>query len=246
MRTKITTIACLAVAGAVATTSSAAAATPTFGFKTATYRIEVSGVQTTAWKSDHLPEFECDIEHHGEATEVIRFAGKPFTAKVTSYSASDPTFLVGKKFGAQLELPATITRRSNYKQIAYKACASGDGTAPNTAPPPSDCGQRKTTVDAEVRFKGGRLMLDDSGDLVVPLPLYRNCVIGGTAYPNMLYTLGKNAVGKPLTGRALYRGPKVRVVTVGRRDEFRDNESWHETTLKYTIKLTRLTKVRSF
>jgi hypothetical protein len=36
------------------------------------------------------------------------------------------------------------------------------------------------------------------------------------------------------------------VVTVGRRDEFRDDESWHETTLKYTIKLTRLTKVRSF
>jgi len=52
MPSRITTLACLAVACSGLSVSPAAAKTG-FGFKTAKFRIQVQGVQTTAWKSDH-------------------------------------------------------------------------------------------------------------------------------------------------------------------------------------------------
>jgi hypothetical protein len=246
MRRKITTIACLAVAGATFAAAPAGAKTPTFGFKTAKFRIEVSGVQTTAWKEDHKAKFDCDYTAKGEATEVIRFASKPLVATATSYSATDPTFRVGKKtFRAEVRMPSKVTRRSNYQMFPGKVCSYGDGTGGQEKPQP-DCGQRNLTIWAEVRFQYGRLLVDDGDDVFVPLPGYRHCIIGGTAYPNMLWRGGKNAVGKPLTGRQLFTGPKVRTITVGRREVNQDEDSWDETTIKYTVKLTRLTRVRVF
>ena len=124
-------------------------------------------------------------------------------------------------------------------------CSEGDGKGGQTPPAP-DCGQKHTAFWAEMRFIKGRLLVDDGDDLLVPIPNYRNCVIGGTAFPNMLWRGGRNAVGKPLTGAQLFRGPKSRTVTVGRREVIQTAEEWSETTIKYTISLTRLTKVRSW
>jgi hypothetical protein len=246
MNRRITTIACLAAATGLAAAAPAGAKTPTFGFKTATYRAEVSGVQTTAWNSHHEVQHACDVGHKGDGTEVVRFSGKPVTTKVTSYNADNPTFMVGRKFGAEMHFKAKVTRRANYSQWGSgKECSSGDGKG-GVTPPAPDCGQKTLSVYAELRFADGRLMVDDGTDVFVPLPGYRNCHVAGTAYPEMLWRGGKNAVGKPLTGRELFSGPKTRTITVGRREVFQDAESWHETTIRYTVKLTRLSKVRVF
>ena len=244
MRTKITTLACLALAvGALAVP--AGQAKTGFGFKTAKFRIQVEGVQTTAWKSEHqIGTGACEVGHKGDGTEVVRFASKPIVAVATSYSAEDPSFRVGKTFGAVLEMRGKTTRHSNFKLWA-NPCTDGDGRGGKTPPPP-DCGQRSVTVVGEVKFNRGRLMVDDSSDLVVPLPVFQNCMVDGTAFPDMLWRGGKNAIGKPLAGRQLFGGPKIRTITVGRRDVYRDAERWHETTLRYTVTLTRISKVTAF
>lgn len=249
MNPRITKIACLAAAAAAVggtVALPAAAGAKGFGFKQAKYRIEISGVQTTAWKVDSPIKFDCDVGSKGDATEVVRFSTPSFAATVTSYDKANPTFMIGRKFGAERRFNAKVTRRSNFKQWTVKACADGDGTG-GQAPPAPDCGQKNLLFYAQLRFSQGRLMIDDGDDdLLVPMPGYRNCVIGGTAFPNFLWRGGKHAVGKPLTGPQLFRGPQQRTITVGRRDVYQDAERWHETTIRYTVTLTRLTKVRSF
>jgi membrane protease YdiL (CAAX protease family) len=243
LRTAVATTACLAVvAGAVAV--SPAAAKPGFGFTTAKFRIEVKGVQTTAWRADRpLGSAACDVGWRGEGTEVVRFASKPVVAKATAYKSYDPLFSVGKRHGAGLEMPARVTRRSDFKEFANE-CTDGDGKE-GVTPPAPDCGRRKVTIDAEVKFERGRLLVDRSRDPFVPLPPYRNCKVWGTAYPALLWRDGGNAIGKSLSARRLFGGPKVRTITVGRRFDHKSAELWHETTLKYTVTLTRIGKVRS-
>jgi hypothetical protein len=244
MRTKLASLACLALAaGAVAAGS--ADAKP-FGFKTAKFRIEVSGVQTTAWKVDQpTSNGTCEVGYKGNGTEVVRFASKkPLVATATSYSASDPSFRVGKQFNAILSMPGKVTRHSDFSMWGTD-CTDGDGKGGKTPDPP-DCGQKKTTVDGEVKFENGRLMVDDPpSDLFVPLPLFRNCHVEGTAFPDLLWRTGGNAIGKPLSGRKLF-SRKSRTITVGRRDVYQDAHAWHETTLKYTVSLTRVGKVKVF
>jgi hypothetical protein len=244
MPSRITTLACLAVACSGLSVSPAAAKTG-FGFKTAKFRIQVQGVQTTAWKSDHsISSTACGTAYKGDGTEVVRFASKPVVATATSYSASDPSFRVGKRFGAILQMPGKVTRHSNFAQWGA-SCTDGDGRGGKTPPPP-DCGQKKIAIAGEVKFNGGRLMVDDPSDLVVPLPAFRNCHVDGTAFPQILWRSGKNAIGKPLTGRQLFDGRKARTITVGRREEYRSPKDWHETTLKYTVTLTRISAVSEF
>ena len=246
MSPTIKKIACLAVVGAVGIAAPASAKTPTFGFKTAKFRVSVSGVQTTAWKAHHEIDGQCDAGYKGDGTEVVRLPGKPFTATVTSYDKNNPMFRVGKKFNAELHWNAKVTRRATWQQWdSGTPCSYGDGKG-GTQPPAPDCGQRTLSVWGELRFLQGRLLVDDGDDLVVPIPAYRNCHVWGTAYPEMLWRGGKNAVGKPLTARQLWTGPKTRTITVGRREVVQDADHWHETTIKYTITLTRLTKVREF
>jgi hypothetical protein len=247
MRTRITTIACLGtLAAGVVAAAPAQAKTPVFGFKQAKFRAEVSGVQTTAWKAHHEIQNTCDSGYKGDGTEVIRFTGKPFRTEVTSYDKTNPSFRTGRTFGAPLHWNAKVTRRSNLtKWDSGTPCSYGDGKG-GTQPPAPDCGQRTLGVYAELRFYEGRLLVDDQDDGLVPLPGYRNCDVWGTAYPQMLWRGGNNAVGKPLTAKQLWSGPKERVIKVGRREVHQDADSWYETTITYTIKLTRISKVRVF
>jgi hypothetical protein len=245
MRTRFTALACLALAGATVAAAPAAEAKPGFGFKSAKFRIAVDGVQTTAWKTDHpIGTAACDVGYKGEGTEVVRFASKPLTVTATSYGVGEPRFQAGKKFGAVLEMPGKVTRRSDFK-LWGNPCTDGDGRG-GKAPVPPDCGQRKVTVDGEVKFVGGRLLVDRPASDFLPLPPYRNCHVEGTAFPELLWRGGKNAVGKPLSARKLFAGRKARAITVGRRDVYQDAEDWHETTLKYTVTLTRISKVKEF
>ncbi len=245
MRSKITTVACAALLGGVLAGPPADAKTG-FGFRTATFRIQVQGVQTTAWKANHpLGRALCDTGYKGDGTEVVRFASKRMLASATSYNVDDPSFRVGTAFGAVLAMPGKATRHSNFMQWGTP-CTDGDGKGGKTPPAP-DCGRRRITVDGEVKFNRGRLTVDEPpNDLFVPLPTFVNCHVEGTAFPSLLWRGGKNAIGKPLTGRQLFGGPKTRTITVGRREVYRDAESWHETTLKYVVTLTRVSKVRTF
>jgi membrane protease YdiL (CAAX protease family) len=244
LRTAFATTACLALVAGVAA-AGPAAAKPGFGFTTAKFRVEVAGVQTTAWKADRpLGSSACDVGWKGEGTEVVRFASKPVVAKVTAYKAYDPLFSVGKQQGAILEMSARLTRRSDFKEFASE-CTDGDGKG-GVTPPAPDCGRRNVTIDAEVKFERGRLLVDRSRDPFVPLPPYRNCKVWGTAYPALLWRDGNNAIGKSLSARRLFGGPRVRTITVGRRFDHKSAELWHETTLKYTVTLTRIGNVRSY
>lgn len=150
----------------------------------------------------------------------------------------------GSTSSGSLEMPGKLTRRGDFKEFATE-CTDGDGRN-GVAPPAPDCGRRDVTIDAEVKFERGRLLVDRSQDPFVPLPPYRNCKVWGTAYPSLLWRDGNNAIGKSLSARRLFGGPRVRTITVGRRFDHQSAELWHETTLKYTVTLTRIGTARSY
>jgi hypothetical protein len=242
---RITAGVCLVFVAAALAAASPAAAKPGFGFTSAKFRVEVEGVQTTAWEANRpLRAGACEVGWKGNGTEVLRFASKPVVASAMSYAAYDPILRTGKRPGVELEMPARVTRRSDFSQWA-NPCTDGDGTGGETPPAP-DCGRRTPTVHADLVLRLGRLSLDTPSDLFVPLPLYRNCHVEGTAFPDLLWRQGPNAVGKRLSARKLFGGPRIRTITVGRRDAYKGAYGWWETTLKYTITLTRIGKVREF
>ena len=242
MRTKITTIT--ALAGVLALGAAAAPAQAMFGYKAATFRVEVQGVQTNAWKTDHANQGGCDADMKGEGTEVVRFSSKPKIVKAYTFTGSSPQFLgTGRKFNKDIDLISKITRRGTMSVSGGRVCSYGDGTG--SQPPPPDCGTKYSKMYAELNYVYGKrdfLTLEQS--LVVPLGPFRNCPSGAGAWPSLLDRTAKGPVGRQLPQRDLFGPMRQHVIRAAAREEATSGDHWHQTTIQYTVKLTRIGKVQ--
>jgi hypothetical protein len=243
MRTKITTIA--ALAGVLAIGESAAPAQAMFGYKAATFKVEVKGVQTNAWKTDHANQGGCDADMHGDGTEVVRFHSKPKLVKAYTFTGSKPMFLnTGKKFDRYIDLISKITRRGSMTVSGGQVCSYGDGTG-GEAPKPPDCGTKYSKWYAELNYSSNKrdlLMLEQA--LVVPLGPFYNCPNGSGAWPSLLDRTDKGEVGRRLPPRDLFGPNRLHIIRAAGREEATSGDHWHQTTIQYTIKLTRIGKVQ--
>jgi hypothetical protein len=246
MNPRIKTIACLAVAGAVSVAAAPAQAKTGFGLKSASFKVEVEGVQTNAWKTDHANQGGCDVDIHGSGTEVVRFKSrKPKVFKLYQFGTTTPNFLnSGKKFDKYIDLAAKITRRGSISTTGGQICSYGDGTGATTPPKPPDCGTKHSTWYGELNYSSRKknfLMLEQA--LVVPLGPFYNCPNGSGSWPSLLDRTKKGEVGQRLPTGDLFGPNQQHVIRAAGRDEYSDKETWHQTTIQYTIKLTRVGKV---
>ncbi len=247
MNPRIKTIACLAVAAVAAggTAASPAAAKNPFGYKSASFKVEVQGVQTNAWKTDHASHGGCDVDIHGSGTEVVRFQSKPKVVKLYQFGNTTPLFLnTGKRYDKYIDLESKITRRGSIQTGAGQICSYGDGTG-GTTPKPPDCGTKHSRWYAELNYSPSKkdfLTLEQS--LVVPLGPFRNCPSGSGAWPSLLDRTAKGPVGRRLPARDLFGSNQQHAIRAAAREEYTSTEDWHQTTIQYTIKLTRVGKVQ--
>jgi hypothetical protein len=243
MTTKITTIA--ALAGVLAIGAGAAPAQAMFGYKAATYKVEVQGVQTNAWKTDHVKSGMCDANMKGEGTEVVRFHSKPKLVRAFTFTGSRPTFMgSGKKFNNYIDLVSKITRRGSMNvSNDGEACANGGG-APSTPNPP-DCGTKYSTAYAELNYSSTKRDFLTLEQTIPALGPFRNCVSGSGSWPALLTsTLKRGDVGQRLPQRDLFGPNRLHIVRAAAREEATSGDHWHQTTIQYTIKLTRIDKVQ--
>ena len=244
MRSKITTIA--ALAGLLTLGAGATPAHAMFGYKAATFKVEVQGVQTNAWKTDHANQGGCDADMKGEGTEVVRFHSKPKLVKAYTFTGSRPMFLnTGKKFDRYIDLISKITRRGTMTVSGGKVCSYGDGSGGQEQPAP-DCGTKYSKWYAELNYssiKRDFLMLEQA--LVVPLGPFHNCPNGSGSWPSLLdRTQKRGEVGQRLPQRDLFGPNRQHVIRAAAREEATSEDHWHQTTIQYTIKLTRIGRVQ--
>jgi hypothetical protein len=242
MRIPFVTAAALAVL-AVGAGPAQAAKNP-FGYKTAKFKVEVEGVQTNAWNHQHTLQFECDSNSKGEGTEVVRFHSKPKTLTIFKFGDSAPIAMNNpKKPGADIDLIAKITRRGTMDNWGGKICAYGNGDGGETPPAP-DCGTKTGTLFTDLKFPSSpknRVMLEQS--LVVPLGPFRNCP-GNRGWPGFLDRASGKDVTQKLSSAELFGTDKKHIVILTGRDTQKDAENWSETTIRYSISLTRISAVK--
>jgi hypothetical protein len=245
MNLRIKTIASLAGVLAVGCATAPAQAAPGFGLKSASFKVEVEGVQTNAWKTDHANQGGCDVDIHGDGTEVVRFKSKPKVVKLYQFGKSTPLFLnSGKRYDKYIDLASKITRRGSVTTSGGQICSYGDGTGSTQTPKPPDCGTKRSTWYAELNYSSRKkdfLTLEQAP--VVPLGPFYNCPWGSGAWPSLLDRTPKGEVGRRLPTSDLFGSNQQHVIRAAGRDEYSDSEDWHQTTIQYSIKLTRIGKV---
>jgi hypothetical protein len=243
-RTTITTIAAaLACSAAAAGPAQAANPANPFDYKSAKFKVEVEGVQTTAWTHAHTKQFACDSNSKGEGTEVVRFASRPKVVQLFQIGNTTPLFRNGRRIDAAIDLLSTITRRGTLSDWGADVCSHGNGTGGETPPPP-DCGTKRSKLYTDLRYSSAKkdfITLEQS--LVVPLGPFRNCPVGGLAWPSFLDRTNRGEVGRRLPARALFGASRKHIVIATGRSERRDAEDWHRTTIRYSIALTRIGRV---
>jgi hypothetical protein len=242
MTTKITTIA--ALAGVLALGAGATPAQAMFGYKAATYRVEVQGVQTNAWKTDHVNQGGCDADMKGEGTEVVRFHSKPKLVRAFTFTGSRPTFMgSGKKFNNYIDLVSKITRHGTMTVSGGVPCSNGGGA--ESTPNPPDCGTKYSTAYAELNYSSTKRDFITLEETIPALGPFRNCVSGSGSWPALLVTTLKHGdVGQRLPQRDLFGPNRLHIVRAAAREEDTTGDHWHQTTIQYTIKLTRIGKVQ--
>jgi hypothetical protein len=244
MRTTLTTLAALAACAFVAAPAQAANPANPFDYKSAKFKVEVEGVQTTAWTHSHTKQFACDSNSKGEGTEVVRFASKPKVVQLFQIGNTTPLFRNGRKIDAAIDLLSRITRRGTWSDWGADICSHGNGTGGETPPPP-DCGTKRSKLYTDLRFSSAKkdfITLEQS--LVLPLGPFRNCPVAGLSWPSFLDRTDKGEVGRRLPVRTLFGRNRKHIVVVTARKEHRDAEDWYRTTIRYSIALTRIGAVK--
>lgn len=176
---KLTALLALATASALVLAAPAGAKQP-FAYKSATFKVEVEGVQTNAWRTDHANRGGCDVDIHGDGTEVVRFKSKPKIVKLYQFGSTTPMFLnSGKRYDTYIDLVSKITRRGSVTTTGGQVCSYGDGTGATQPPKPPDCVTKHSVLYAELNYssrKKNLLMLEQA--MVVPLGPFYNCPSG--------------------------------------------------------------------
>jgi hypothetical protein len=226
--------AILAAAVAALAPASAAGATET---RSGTFRVELEGVQTTTWSTEHAAQFECDVTIDGMGSETVVFRAKPAVVDVQTVGR---TVLIRRgREDATLGLLATIEREGYVNTTAGAICADGDGGG--GAPTLSDCGTKRSKVGVELRYvspRRGAIGLEPG--LGVPVSTFANCPDAGTTWP---FLLTRNGNGRPVSQVLpvddLFAHGKNIVVARGSEKQD-DGETESTTTIRWTLSFTRL------
>ena len=164
------------------------------GAKSAAFRVKVEGVQTNKWSSTYHSQGKCDSSGEAHGTEVVRFA----TRKATKTTVTDEPYL---HFGATYELPrrvqAKVTRHGvqNVEPTPPECEGTGGGGG---VPPKPDCGTKRLPWDLSARWAFDHSGLELSRRGGVFNDPYRNCPVGGVAFPEILTT---NTKGQTIRGK---------------------------------------------
>ena len=243
MRTKMTTLACLALAGGALAVPPAEAKTG-FGFKTAKFRIQVQGVQTTAWKSEHqIGTAGCESATRAMAPKSCASPRsrssrwRPATAPTTpapgwATARRCPRYAREGDPSQQLQAVGEPVHRRRRAR----------GQDPSAAGLRSAIDYRRRGSQVQPRPADGRRP-ERPRHSAARLP-----ELHGRRHRIPWHALARRQErDRQAAHRAqLFRGSGTRTITVGRRDVYQDPERWHETTLKYTVTLTRISKVTEF
>lgn len=239
MKTPITLIAAAAAACLAAGPADAA-----FQYRAAKFKLEIEGVQTNSWVTSHAKDGPCDFDIHGEGTEVVRFHSVPTVVDIAQFMGTTPLIRVGKRYGVPFDLDAKITRRGVLTMANGEICSSGDGTG-SVSPPAPDCGTKRSTFYADLRYSSRRkdlLFMDQS--LVAPLGPFRHCPNGPGSWPSILDRANGREVGRRLAPSDLFGPDGKHIVLVAARESRAGGDTHHTTTIRYSIALTRIGKVR--
>lgn len=238
-----TTIAILAAAAA-GVALAAAPAHAAFGYKAATFKLEVEGVQTNSWSTNHVKQGRCDADMRGQGTEVVRFRSRPAVAHIAVFGGTTPLIRTGKRFGVPFDLDATITRTGVMTVGEGEPCSAGDGTG-GEAPRAPDCGTKRSTFYADLTYSTRRkdfIRLEQS--IVAPLGPFRRCPAAGRSWPTILDSANYREVGQRLPIADLLGRDRKHIVIATARESRASGDTQYTTTIRYTIALTRIGAVR--
>lgn len=242
-RTLARTVALATTALSLVLAGPAAAEAASASFQTGKFRVELEGVQRTTWETHHVKQFDCDVNIDGHGTETVRFRSRPAVLTVTSFGSSTPVLLIGRK-PAILDLRSRIARNGVLDTSGGEVCSDGDGTG--GAPPPPDCGTKRSTLFAELTYdsqRPGVIGLEQAA--AMPLGPFHNCPSGGTSWPSLFdhHVDTSRMIGQRLPVRDLFRHGKH--IVIGRGTERQNTvEDRSTTTIRWTLSLTRIPSTR--
>jgi hypothetical protein len=211
-----------------------------------TYKVELTGKQTTTWSLNHVgagPQ-ACDTDQNGSGKEVIRFSSRP-AVMYTFDGLSQPYFFQkkGTEVGSlSLPLRGTINRRGSvFTQPLPPGAPCPDGTP--TAPPVPDCGTKRIkglVVEPEYEFKKDKIILEQSDAARDP---FENCPGGGSSWPYLLKYPGGSyeRIGQQLPYDDLFNQGKNIIIARGTDKSTGGDLTW-TTTIRWELSLTRIKK----
>jgi hypothetical protein len=215
------------------------------------FRVEVKGVQTTAWEYDAPGGGLCNPSESGEGTEVVRFAtARPQLLKATRFGPTYVHFGNGNFRGdltagtVGVTARARITRHSmSVEGPLAPGCVDPDGSA--TRPP--DCGARRDSLDLMLAYQpgagrgpGGVVLRNH----IVPSPAepFRNCGANGVYFPTLL---DHDSRGRPIASAwpvdEVFDRGVGKTILIGRgRKVSQDATSKQVSTIRWEATLRRL------
>jgi Ca2+-binding RTX toxin-like protein len=204
--------------------------------RTASFRVELEGVQRTSWTVDRNDTEGCDLWTRGGGSETIRFRSKPTTVTAT-WMGQTRVFTRGRET-ASLDLVATIARQGSVES-GGEICSDGDGGGET---PTTDCGTRRSRRTVELSYpRRGRDLIALRTDHDVPLGPFETCPSGGVSWPSLLDThpVTTKPVGADLPVADLFRYGKNVVIAKDR--VVQDVAGEHATTtIRWTLSFTRV------
>lgn len=220
-----------AITGACVAAPVSADAARGFESRSATFQIQLKGVQTTTWSADASPALGCDGPVRvGRGSERITFRSKWVRGKLTTFGSRDAVAIFNRPSGTkplELTLSGTVTRRSKDEPVPVRpecAVADGDGTWEPSAP---DCGTKRFSgleVGPDVATRNGRRYLKVRQLNRLKQPGFAECWVQGFAWPTLLQADDKNKAGvvtrfeprhvfdTPRTGRQIWIGRGERTI----------------------------------
>jgi hypothetical protein len=230
---------------ALALVPATAAAAP--GIDTQRFRVDVKGVQTTAWEYDVDGGGLCNPAESGEGTELVRFAtARPQVLMAARMGPTYVHFGDGKPAGdltagtVGITARAKITRHSmSVEGPLAPGCVDPDG-AETRAP---DCGTKRDSLDLMLAYQTGKgsVVLRNH---IVPTPAepFRNCGANGVHFPTLL---DQDTRGRPIASAwpvdEVFDRGVGKTILIGRgRSVYQDATSRRVSTIRWEATLRRL------
>ena len=204
--------------------------------RSASFRVELEGVQRTTWTVDRNDTDGCDLWTRGGGSETVRFRSKPTTVTAT-WIGQTRVFTRGRET-ASLDLAATIARQGSV-QSGGETCSDGDGGGEVPTP---DCGTRRSRRTVELTYpRRGRDLIALRTDHNVPLGPFETCPSGGVSWPSLLdaHPVTTKLVGADLPVADLFRYGKNVVIAKDRAVQDVAGER-STTTIRWTLSFTRI------